>query len=499
MFGFEDLTFNSRVLQATLKVDGTVFELPGGPVKLAAGIDWRREKIDGVLEYNYRSINTYTVPYGATKQAVFSAFGEVAVPLVSSANASPLIAALDLSAAIRYEKSNDLRGFETTNPKIGIRYAPVEGFNLRGSWGTSFHAPPMRFQYNGPQPVPGGNTIFYANAFYTAPCNTTLVALNGFTGVPGSATGNCTFTGMVVSGGAGPKLRPETAETWSLGVDLAPPSIPRLKVGLNYFNMKIEDRLVRITSGTLGGILANYFATGSSPYASNLVFNPDPALVASLFADPRFTGLAGPGPTRTPNQIQGIIYATQTNLAALKMQGVDIALNYGFDTASMGSFELFGNGTVILSYDIQGTPGAKYQDRLGLYESTGNPVPFKGRGGIAWDIGGFSTVLTANYTDGYRCQAGCFVPSATGAPVASAVPIKIGSWTTFDLQLGYEFAEGGMLGGTRITLSANNLFDKKPPFIDTGRIVNGNAPEPYDAANASIIGRTVALTLSKSF
>ena len=108
-------------------------------------------------------------------------------------------------------------------------------------------------------------------------------------------------------------------------------------------------------------------------------------------------------------------------------------------------------------------------------------------------------MFTANYTDGSKCVAGCFVPSATGAPVANSLPIEISSWTTFDLQLGYDFGDEGAFGGTRVSLSVNNLLDKEPPFIDTGRVVTGNAPEPYDAANASIIGRTIALTVSKKF
>ncbi|MFC3712982.1 TonB-dependent receptor domain-containing protein [Sphingoaurantiacus capsulatus] len=498
LIGYEDLTFTSRVLQGTLKTDGTLFTIGGGDVKVAAGIDWRREKIDGELDFNFRSINPTVVPYGATEQDVFAAFGEVAVPFVSEENARPGLARLDFSAAVRYEKSNDLSGFETTDPKFGLRFAPVEGFNLRGSWGTSFHAPPMRFQYSGPQPVPGGNAIFYANAFYTAPCNTNLVQLNGFTGTPGGA-GNCTFTGMVVSGGAGPTLRPEKATTWSLGLDLEPPVIPNLKIGINYFNMEIEDRLVRITSGTLAGILANYFATGSSPYINNLDFNPDDALVQSLFNDPRFTGLSGPGPTRTASQVAAIIYATQTNLATLKMDGIDLSARYSF-AAGDADIGLFGNGTLITSYNIQGTPGAAFQKKLGLYESTGNPVSFKAKVGASVDIGGFSGVLSLNHVGPYKCATGCYLPSATGAPVLSAQPIPIKAWNTFDLQLGYDLSSmGGALDGSRIAVSVNNLFNEEPPYIDTGRIANGNAPEPYDAANASIIGRQVALTLTKTF
>jgi iron complex outermembrane recepter protein len=498
LIGYESLEFRSRLFQATLKADGTLFEGPGGPVKLAVGIDARRETIDGTLDFNYRSINPLTIPYGRTQQRFLSLFGELAAPIVSDGPDG--IHSLDLSAAVRYEKSDGLGQFSTVDPKFGIEYSPIEGMTFTGSWGTSFHAPPQRFQYDGPQPVPGGNAIFYANAFYTAPCNTTLVQLNGFTGVPGSPTGNCTFTGMVVSGGAGSTLKPESAETWTLGVNIAPPTAPGLKVGINYFNLKVKDRLVRITGGTLGGILANYFATGSSPFITNLNFSPSVATTTALFNDPRFIGLAGPGPTRAPSQIQAIIYATQINLASLSMDGLDLNASYDFNVDGLGDVGLYFNGTLVTSYDITGTPGGATLDKLGLFETTGNPVPFRSRQGFKLNSGAFSLNAAANYVSGYKCASGCFVPNAAGAPVLNSAPVNIKSWTTVDLQLGYDLTGlGGALTDSAITLNVLNAFNKKPPFIDTGRIVTGNAPEPYDASNATIIGRSVSLTLTKKF
>jgi outer membrane receptor protein involved in Fe transport len=499
LIGYEQLEFDSWVRQGTVKVDGTVLDLPGGPLKLAVGVDYRKEYIDGELDFNYRSIEPMHMSYGATERDVKSAYAEFAVPIFGDANSLPGLRALDLSLAVRHEDSQGLGDFTSTDPKFGLRYKPIDSLTLRGSYGTSFHAPPMRFAYNGAQPVPGGNAIFYTNANYTAPCNSTLVEFNGQVGTPGAATGNCSFTGMIVSGGAGPILKPEEAKTWTAGLEFQPQSVPGLLLSANYFNMQIDNRLVRITSGQLGGILANYFATGTSPYLSNLVFNPDDALVQSLFDDPRFIGLQGPGTTKRPDQIAAIIYATQTNLASLKMDGLDLGASYGFDTG-VGSFEVFANGTLLLSYDIQATPGAAYQDKLGIYESTGNPVKLKSRQGISYRNGPFVAIATVNYTDSYECVSGCYVPGANGAPVLNTTPVKIDDWITLDLQFNYNFDQSaGLLSGAGIGLSVLNATGEDPPFIDTGRYVTGNAPESYDAANAIISGRAVALTLTKSF
>jgi iron complex outermembrane recepter protein len=499
LIGYENLQFDSWVTQGTLKLDGTLFDLPGGPVKAAVGFDHRKEAIDGLLNFNYRSISPVAQPYGETERKINSAYAEFAVPIIGSGNAFTGAQALDLSLAVRYEDSSGLGDFTSTNPKFGLRYKPIDSLTVRGSYGTSFHAPPMRFAYNGPQPVPGGNAIFTSPATWTAPCNTTLVRLNGFSGTPGSPTGNCSFTSMIVSGGAGPVLKPEEADTWTVGLDFEPASLSGLRLSASYFNLQIENRLVRITSGALPGILANYFATGASPYLSNLDFNPDSALVASLFADPRFIGHVGPGQISTPADIASIIYATQSNLATLKTDGVDLSARYAFD-AGIGSFELFANGTLVLSYDVQGAPGGAFQDKLGVYESTGNPVKLKSKQGVTYARGPFLASATVNYTDDYVCKAGCFVPGPTGAPVANTTPVKIDSWVTLDLRLGYTFEQtSGLLAGAGVSLSVNNVFDEDPPFIDTGTLSLSTAPEPYDGTNATILGRAVALTLTKSF
>ncbi|MFT4053021.1 MAG: TonB-dependent receptor [Novosphingobium sp.] len=499
LIGYESLRYVSWLAQASAKVDGTLFSLPGGDVKVALGGDYRKEHIGGSLDFNYRSIDPVSVTYGTTEREVSAVYGEISVPIFSEANALPLLRTLSLAGAVRYEHGKGLGGFDTVNPKFGIDWSPLPGLKLRGSWGTSFHAPPMRYAYDGVQPTQGGNGAFTNAGLYTAPCDTTLVRLNGVSGTPGGS-GNCTFTAIVVSGGAGPTLKPEKATTWTLGGDFEPEFIPGLKISASYFNIKIDDRIVRIQAGTLGGILSSYFATGSSPYAAVLDFNPSLATVEALMADPRYIGQSGLGPTQSASDVAAIIYATQTNLSQLKMDGFDLSANYKLETARAGTFGLFFSGTRLLSYKIQASPGSAFVDQLGKYSAVGNPVKFRSRQGISWDIGRFSLTGTMNYVSSYECESGCYVPSATGSPVLNTTPIPIKAWTTFDLQAGVGL--GGLnplLKDAGLTLSVVNIADKRPPFIDAGTAVNDPIPDPYDAANATVIGRTVALTFTTLF
>ena len=498
--GYQDLHYVSWLAEGSAKIEGTLFSLPGGDVKVALGGDYRKESISGGLDFNTRSIAPQQVPYGATSRKVGALFGELAVPLVSAANAMPLVQELSLSGAVRYEHGSGLGGFDTVNPKFGADYSPVRGLRLHGSWGTSFHAPPMRYEYDGVQPTAGGNGAFVNGSLYTAPCDTTLVKLNGFTGTPGGS-GNCTFTALVVAGGAGPTLKPEKAHTWTLGADFSPAFVPGLKLSADYFNIKIDDRIVRIQAGTLGSILANYFATGSSPYAALLDFNPSLSTVEALYNDPRFLGVAGPAPVPGPSSVAAIIYGTQTNLASLKEDGLDFTANYHVDTANAGTFGLFFDGTLLLNYELKASPDQPYLDQLGKYTSLGNPVSFRSRQGISWRWGRFSAIGTVNYVDGYECESGCYIPDpTTGAPVLSVAPVPIKSWTTIDLQLGYSLKGlNEMLDDAAISLSVVNLTDKKPPFVDGGTATNDVLADPYDAANATVIGRTVALTFTTRF
>lgn len=497
MIGFENLEYTSWLTQASFKADGDLFEIGGGAVKLAAGLDWRRENIGGELDFNWRSIGDAHETFGTTERDVAAAFVELAVPLVGANNSSRLAKKLDVSLAGRYERGRGLGDFSTFNPKAGFDWKPTDALTVRGSWGTSFHAPPMRYAYDGVQPITGGNGAFLRADLYTAPCNTSLVPLNGVVGTPGGA-GNCTFSAIVVAGGAGPTLRPEESTTWTLGFDYAPEWAPGLKVGASYFDLEIDDRIVRIQAGTLGGILAELFATGDTAYIDSLELNPGVTRVEQMFADPRYLGQLGTGPVQSAADVAMIINATQINLASLRMSGVDFHLDYAWETASAGSFDVFARGTWLDSYEIQSAPGADYIDQLGKYSAAGNPVPLRSQQGLRWSIGDVRTTLTMNYVDDYACDQGCYVPNASGLPVLADRPVRIGSWTTFDLAVDYDLSGfGGFLDQSRLNFTALNVTDRDPPFIDGGTAANDALADPYDPTNATVMGRTLVLSFSK--
>ncbi|MCG8369408.1 MAG: TonB-dependent receptor [Proteobacteria bacterium] len=496
-FGFENLDFNSDLMRLTAQIDGTLATLPAGEVLVAFGAEFRSEEMDGFLTETTINPTPGEGPYEKTSRDVVSVFTEFQIPLHET---------LDVTLAGRYEEftHNYASEYDDFNPKFGVNFRPADGLKLRASWGTSFHAPPMRFENDAPQPVPGGNASFMLNVSRFGPCDSTLVTFNGIIGTPGTPGGQCSFTLLINSGGAGPGvLKPEEATTWTLGFDYAPPGIEGLNISLSYFDIEVEDRIQRIQSGTLDGILAEWFSTNGGGAFQSALTVPTLEQAQAAVDNPKFLGTFGPPFANTPADIQLIVNATQLNIAALRESGFDFGVSYDFPASDSLDLGLFAYGTYLRKYELQAAPGLDFIDNLGKYTSFGSPVQLRSKQGIRATTGTFDGVLTLNYVDSYECATGsCFVADAgTGLPVINTAPVPIDSWLTVDLSLGLElsdFGNGIFTDGARISLSVNNLFDEDPPFIDAGGTGDPRAPA-YDPNNHTIIGRTVGLTFTKEW
>ena len=127
---------NGRLKTYEGRINGPLFALPGGEVKLAGGYE-RQDFTVGLG--SARGAPTTPIVFRNFGRKVDSVYGELFVPVFGAANAMPGFERLELNAAVRYDKYSDVGG--TTNPKFGINWEPVRGLKLRGSYGTSFRAP----------------------------------------------------------------------------------------------------------------------------------------------------------------------------------------------------------------------------------------------------------------------------------------------------------------------------------------------------------------------
>ena len=414
---------------ANVIADGPLFNSRAGAIRLAVGGEFRHEHSTG--------LNIADGPEDRGR-LIRSGFFDLAVPIVG-ARAGSAADRLDMSLAGRYDSYSDAGS--TFNPKVGLSWRPLPLIKLRGNWGTSFRAPP--FFYSNPDQV--GDT-FIEDVID-----------------PQSTIGH---SRAFVLAGPLPDLKPETARTWTAGVDLTPPAIQNLSLSLTYFDIDYQGRIQ--SPGYSVTLL-----TQEAQFASLITRNPTPAQINAVCTKPPLAG----GDCSQP--IAAILDVRFRNLASLKTRGVDAALDYFLDTA-WGKVRSSLNGTYTIDQKQQITPTAPVFD---LVDTVGNPPSLRLVGNLSWSLRGWTVQSTVNYTGAYRDPG--------SDPVR-----RVDSWTTVDVNIGYRVAGGsGWLANTQFNLGINNALDQRPPFVNQFDLTSGAFG--YDPANASLLGRHVSLLVVK--
>ncbi len=435
-----------RIWATGLKLDGPLFGLPAGDVKLAVGGEYRREHYSyDTTDYQFSATPTPIPTSGLPiSRGITAGFAELHVPMVGRDQEVPGVEKLDLSLAGRVEHYSDFG--TTTNPKVGVSWTITDGVIVRGTFGTSFRAPSFQDVRQGP--------------------GTNLVLPQPLAD-PESPIG--TSEALILFGNR-PGIGPERARTWTAGLDLRPAALPGLHASATYFDIRYRDRITSLAADYLT------FLTDRRRYGAVIDEAPDQTRIEALYADPTFANPYG----IPAADIDLLIDARTSNLSSLTERGLDFDIGYrrNFGPAQL---EAGVSGTTIFAIEQQILSSAPATD---VVSTIGNPVDLRLRGRLVGSLRAFTGALFVNYIDGYRNSA-----------VTPAERVR--SWTTFDLQMGYEVpAARGPLAGLRFSLSVTNLFDRDPPYV--------NNPTPYsaagfDPANASAIGRLVALQVIKTW
>jgi len=362
------------------QMDGSLFAIPGGNVRIAMGAEHR-------VEYTYTSLLTgqaatqvRTASDGSRN--VDAVFAELFVPIVGADNAAPGLERLNLSLALRHENYSDFGS--TTNPKIGVTYSPWTGLVLKGTYGTSFRAP----TFSEVSTIGGGAGLYFDT-------------------LPGPS-GN--QIGIGIAGG-NPGLKPEQATTWSFGVDVAPPSIPGFTASVNYFRIDYTDQ-IQALRGT-PGLLTNPI------YSQFVQFNPTPAQVAALVN-------SGLPINAAINQslVTFISDGRRQNLGTSLFRGLDFTAAYRWNWGGVDLDAGF-QGTYVLDYLFEAVPGAGLVDVL---DTIGFTQQFRTQADIGAKVGGFKSRLTWNHLNGYT-------------NTTSTVFREVSNYDTFDLLVGYDFTD----------------------------------------------------------
>jgi iron complex outermembrane recepter protein len=436
-----DNLFNARLI-----AEGRLLTLPGGEVRLAAGYEYMRDSFKQRFSNDVRIGALGAIAYTPYKRDVHSAFGELQVPIIGEGNSSPGFHSLVLSASGRYDHYSDFG--DTFNPKIGVTFRPVQGFALRGNWGTSFTAP-----------TPLDQLGSLRNTISSFP----FVAFTR----PGDTPAGGSFT--VALQGSQPNLQPQKADTWSVGADLEPTQGMRLS--LSYYSVNFEDILRTPTPNV--GIFTDFpdnvttSITGVTP--AQLRAFGDLAPGGSGVVDPLIAG-------GTP--VYQLVDFRTGNFGIVKVTGVDFALNYRRDTG-FGGVDFSVSGNVPLSRIAQASPTSAVIDEL----RRDNPKLFL-QSVIGADIAGFRAQATWNHNGGYD-----IIPTS-GVPVQD----RVDAFNTVNLFFKYDVPQdSGLFQNLSFTLNINNVFDQDPP------ILRRNDQNEFGYANGFTLGRMFILGVSKRF
>jgi len=430
---------------AALKADGPLFDIAGGTVRAALGYEHQHIRTEGGQTTGPKlTPETGLVQLGRN---INSLYGEIAAPLVSQANAIPGVYKLDLNAAWRYDRYSDVGS--TNNPKLGINWAPVKGFTVKGSYGTSFRAPGLT-QIRG-------------------------FALNGLGGLHVQNYSDPTIGGAlrvgVTRNGPNEGLEPETARTRSIGFELEPSWGRNTRISMTYFDVLYENQVTGYLSDLSILNREDQFAgTGI------ITRDPSPELQAQLIRELQVA--SGVLPSNWTLFVDG----RNQNLGKSQTNGIDFQASTRIPTEHWGSFGLGLSGTYFTKYEVAITPGAEMLDQLNLIY---NPIRFKSRLALSWNEGSWYANTYVNFVRSY------------GNNLATPVQ-RVGSNTTIDLRLAYELDErAGWLKDSTIALNATNLFDRDPPFVNIAQSNNGGGG--FDPTASNPIGRVVSLSLNKRF
>lgn len=419
-------------------LDGSPFALPAGDVKLAVGGEYHRESIKSTAISGPRA-SIPTAPRSDASREVSSLFAEALFPIVSNGGLG--MRSFDVSVSARYDSYSDAG--DTTNPKVGFNYEPVDGLLIRGNYGTSYHAPSL------------------ADTTGSTDTRAQILTFSPFRPVTSPFTD--LFRPTIILAGGNPDMEPEEADTYSLGFDWEPEFVPGLRASATYFNVNFTNAI------GLAPLTSPLLFTDPN-YAPFFVINPTQAQAEALVGAMRIDGAPSIAALYVGTSPYILIDARRNNLGAVKVDGIDFDVGYAVQTG-VGDFDLNVAGTYTLNRETQAVSGQPFTDALANGISRYQVVASGG-----WRQGPFAARASVNYRDGYDL-------------VGVANQTSVDAFTTVDMFFSYAPDFGGWSEGTLVTLNIDNATDEEPPYLNNA----------IGYTNGSTLGRVFSIGVRKSF
>jgi hypothetical protein len=257
----------------------------------------------------------------------------------------------------------------------------------------------------------------------------------------------------------------------------------------------------RISQDQVGNIDYSAIATDLNAKGSGSVYAP-----GFVFADG--THLASSAANQVTSTNFGTITVTGTPAGDQWTDGMDFSVDYQFNTESLGRFNAGASANLLFNYKFRVTPDAPYYQYARNFTDTSNSAG--GTNGLlpGWLVkpylnnvyGSFSSSLYFTYIPAVTTTGG--VGYTTGSVDGDRIdgkPYKIPSYFSADLAVTYTAPNNSprWARGLAITIGANNLLNKKAPYVP----VDGNPPGENNTVESQydIIGRMLFVQVKKAF
>jgi outer membrane receptor protein involved in Fe transport len=384
-------------------IAGGLFDMPAGRVQMAAGLEYRDEAISDVPDDQFQRgliFGTEAISAAASRD-LWSAYVEFSVPLLDS---------LELSLAGRYDDYSDFG--DTTNPKVAVRWSPIDSIALRASWGTGFRAPSLAQIGLGPSQ----ESQFFKDTF---------ACLDQ--GIDPASAACVPLDYQIVFAG-NPDLDAEESESFNVGAAWQPSGMWRLSV--DYWDIKQEDKIDEVPFGFIYNLECNN-------QASTVCLRGAPVGGNTL------------GPLLTLNS--GFI-----NIGEQSVNGIDLGANFAADlgpgTLSLGleyahllefeRVELNESATGFVTRDLTG----EYEYPEDRFVLTGNYVLDN------WDF-----YAAVNYTGEFQDAPDADLDGTLDFDTVDTRDVE--AFVTLNLQASWTGIEG-----LTLSLGVENALDEEVPF-----------------------------------
>ncbi|HVZ66176.1 MAG TPA: TonB-dependent receptor [Lacunisphaera sp.] len=450
VLGDAQVISKSKIIAYDARLNGRLFDLPTGPVYIAAGVGYRKETSSVTADKN--SVNNpvtgtsawnfgVSVDPFAAQRNIKSMFLEAKVPVTSPENHIPGLYTVSLDGAIRHEIYSDTD--DPTVPKISLRWLPFDDqFAIRSTFSKSFSAPILYSLFgptsSGATPSLGGLTAYDGSGN----------AIGAFPNVQGQQ-----------QSGSNPTLKPSKSKNYTVGFIYSPRKFKGLSFSVDYYNIHETDIVGSLASTSTMIQDVEQFGPASQ-YA--------PYIHLGNFGQLGGTNVTAPGQLHI-NPANVYVDQFNANVASQNQDGMDITLKYGFDS-HVGRFDLTSTWVYLRSFRIQPSAGQPFDEYVG-FNGYGTLPKYREYTTLSWQSGAYSANI-----------ANTFIDSVTSAGDPT---YKVGSYSTVDIlgsmDVGRVFAP---LHGLNVTLGINNVFNRFPP-VDP----NEFSDPPADTSIYSSIGR----------